>query len=114
MKRLIQITALCATLALSGCYVVETAPGTYSTVTPASYDRSFAAASGALRDQGLAITVEDPAAGTIIGTLSGATVTASIRRQADGSVRVQFDGRDVKDPGLMNRVSQSYDRRMGR
>ena len=32
----------------------------------------------------------------------------------DGSVRTQFDARNVSDPGLLQRVSDSYDRRLGR
>jgi hypothetical protein len=37
-------------------------------------------------------------------------------RQADASVRVQFDakGPTEQDPGLADRFSQAYDRRMGR
>ena len=39
-----------------------------------------------------------------------------VARQADGSVRVQFDakGQTQRDPGLSQRFSQAYDRRMGR
>lgn len=102
---------------LSACYYavpVESVPGAYTVTTPANFDRSFSAAGGAMRDQGLGISFEDSVQGRIIGALNGATVTANVVRQADGSVRVQFDGRDVKDPGLMDRISRSYDRRMGR
>ena len=81
---------------------------------PASFDRSFAAASGAMRDQGLTVTSEDRNTGTIVGKLEGGTVTASVRQQADGSVRVQFDASGMRDPGVIDRVSRSYDRRMGR
>jgi len=100
-------------VALSGCYVVPVAP-TVVPGAPASFDRSFSAASGAMRDQGLTITSEDRSSGTIVGKIEGGTVTASVRQQADGSVRVQFDANGVRDGGLMGRVSQSYDRRMGR
>jgi len=41
-------------------------------------------------------------------------VTASVRQQADGSVRVQFDATGPRDPALIERVSRSYDSRMGR
>jgi hypothetical protein len=43
-------------------------------------------------------------------------VTVVVARQADGSVRVQFDakGPTQRDAGLSNRFSQVYDRRMGR
>ena len=81
---------------------------------PASFDRSFAAAAGAMRDQGLAISVEDRASGTIVGRTGEGAVTASVRQQADGSVRVQFDATGPRDPALIERVSRSYDSRMGR
>jgi hypothetical protein len=80
----------------------------------ADFDRSFAAASGAMRAEGLSITVQDPASGMIVGGLDGATVTASVRQQADGSVVVQFNSKDARDPSLLDRISRSYDRRMRR
>ncbi|MGT2495139.1 hypothetical protein ACU4GD_44190 [Cupriavidus basilensis] len=67
-----------------------------------------------MRDQGVAINVQDQASGTVAGQRNGSTVTASVRQQADGSVRVQFNTSDSRDPGLLDRISQSYDRRMGR
>jgi hypothetical protein len=81
---------------------------------PASFDRSFSAAAGAMRDEGLAITVEDRSTGSVVGTRDGGTVTASLRQQADGSVRVQFDSRAMRDPDAITRVSGYYERRMGR
>jgi hypothetical protein len=81
---------------------------------PASFDQSFAAASGAMRDEGLAISVQDPGSGTIVGGLNGSTVTASVSQQADGSVVVKFNSGNARDPNLLQRISSSYDRRMGR
>jgi hypothetical protein len=46
----------------------------------------------------------------------GATeLTANLRTQADGSVRVQFNtvGGTAQDPQLIDRVSRSFDVRMG-
>ncbi|MEM5438790.1 hypothetical protein [Paraburkholderia diazotrophica] len=100
-------------LSLTGCPYYAVPPGTVIT-TPASFDRSFAAASGAMHDEGVSITVQDPASGTIVGVLDGATVTSSVRQQADGSVVVQFNSKDARDPSLLDRISRSYDRRMGR
>ena len=52
------------------------------------------------------------------GLAVGRTVAAILEncQQADGSVRVQFDtsGDKSRDPGLMDRITQSYQRRMGR
>jgi hypothetical protein len=110
--RLALAAACSAALALSGCAYY---PYPVATSAPASFDRSFGAAAGALRDQGLDIGVEDRGSGTIVGRIAGGgTVTASVRQQADGSVRVQFDASGARDPGLIDRVSRSYDGRMGR
>ena len=120
MKQSLNAAACGAMLALAGCayYVAPdgtVVPAGYPVVTaPASYDRSFAAAGAAMSDQGIAITQQDPAKGLIVGRTGAATVTANVSRQADGSVRVQFDARDNSDPGLLERVSRSYERRMGR
>ncbi|MBB2931624.1 hypothetical protein [Paraburkholderia silvatlantica] len=100
-------------LPLAGCPYYAAPPGTV-VMTPASYDRSFAAAAGAMRDEGLAITVQDPGTGMIAGTLDGGTVTANVYQQSDGSVVVKFDTADARDPTLIHRVVSRYDRRMGR
>jgi hypothetical protein len=83
-------------------------------MTPASYDRSFAAAADAMRDEGLTITVQNPVNGTVVGNVNSSIVTASVRQQADGSVQLRFDSTDTSDPTLLQRISRSYDRRMGR
>ena len=119
MKQLLPAAACGLMLTLAGCayYVAPdgtVVPAGYPVAVPASYDRSFAAAGAALSDQGITITQQDPAKGLIVGRTGAATVTANVSRQADGSVRVQFDARDNSDPGLLERVSRSYDQRMGR
>ena len=103
-------------LGAAGCYVYEMAPGTYVAAPPPVFDRSWNAAVGAFRDQGVEISVEDRPSGVIRGRRGGIDVTASVRSQADGSVRVQFDssGATAQDPALLQRVSSSYERRMGR
>jgi hypothetical protein len=109
------LAAACAVIvALPACTYYPVPPAGTVVMTPASYDRSFAAAAGAMRDQGLAITVQDPASGAVVGQLESSTVTANVRRQSDGSVQVRFDSSDAHDPTLLQRISQSYDRRMGR
>ncbi|WP_442283492.1 hypothetical protein [Variovorax sp. M-6] len=110
-RRVASALACAAALALSGCYYYGyPVPG----MAPASFDRSFSAAAGAMRDQGLTISVEDHRGGTIVGQLGAGTVTATVRQQADGSVRVQFDATGARDPALIDRVSRGYDARMGR
>jgi hypothetical protein len=67
-----------------------------------------------MRDQGLTLSQQDPGSGTIVGALGGDVVTASVRQQADGSVVVQFNSKGARDPQLLDRISYSYERRMGR
>ena len=101
---------LAAALAVAGCtYYV--APG-----GPASFDRSWDAATGALRDQGLEVIAADRPSGVATGRRGQVDVTARVRTQADGSVRVEFNtpGSGAPDRELMERVSRSYDQRMGR
>jgi hypothetical protein len=67
-----------------------------------------------MRDEGLALTVQDPGSGKLVGQLDASTVTASVRQQADGSVVVEFNSSNPRDPTLLDRISRAYDRRMGR
>jgi hypothetical protein len=113
------VTVLCAFLALSaalgGCVVYDTPPPGYAP-GPGTFDRSYAAAVGAFADEGVQITLEDRATGTIRGHLGETTVSAEVRQQADGSVRVEFEvgGNVAANPSLKDRVVRSYSRRMGR
>ncbi|CAG2137871.1 hypothetical protein [Cupriavidus numazuensis] len=111
MKRiLLAVFAVVLLLLQGGCtYYGVPAPG-----APASFDRSFDAAAGAMRDEGVAVSVQDYASGSIAGNYGNTVVRASVQRQADGSVRVQFDASDSRDPNLLGRISNRYDRRMGR
>lgn len=111
MKHWVAALAFGLAFVVSGCTYYGYPAGT----APASYDRSFAAAADAMTDQGVAIQSQDRASGMILGQRSGTAVSANVRQQADGSVRVQFNANnDPRDPGLLERISQSYDRRMGR
>ncbi|MFZ1953920.1 MAG: hypothetical protein WAU34_00425 [Desulfobacterales bacterium] len=115
MRRYLFALAFAGAL-LAGCTYYQTAPGTVVTTPASNFDRSWAAVIGALQDQGVQITSEDRGAGIVRGTRNGINVTASVRTQADGSVRVEFNtaGATERDPALIDRISQSYDRRMGR
>ena len=99
---------------LAGCVVYEPVPTGYS--RPASFDRSFNAVAAAMREQGVTITQEDRAAGVVRGTRGSIGIVGNVRSQADGSVRVQFDtsGATASDPGLIDRVTRSYNANMGR
>ena len=103
-------------LSLTGCTYYQVAPGSYSTTPVSKFDRSWNAALAAFADQGVNITHEDRGSGSMRGSKGGIDVSADIRTQADGSVRVQFDtsGDTASDPQLIDRVSRAYDRHMGR
>jgi hypothetical protein len=107
---------LAAVLVSAASCTYYVAPGATTTTSPASFDRSWGAAVGAMQDQGVEISVEDRAGGMIRGRRGGIDITANVRSQGDGSVRVQFDsaGATAQDPTLLQRISSSYDRRMGR
>ncbi|CAG9166234.1 hypothetical protein LMG23992_00721 [Cupriavidus laharis] len=109
MKRVLLAVLAAILLVLQGC----TYYGVPATA-PANFDRSFDAAAGAMRDEGVAVSLQDRASGSIAGNAGNTVIRASVMRQADGSVRVQFDSSDSRDPGLLGRISQRYDRRMGR
>ncbi len=105
------------TILFSGCYYYPPAPVVYPTKVSASkFDQSWSAAIGALSDQGVRITVQERGAGVIQGNLNGIEVVASIRTQADNSVRVQFNtsGATTRDPTMIQRITNSYHSRMGR
>lgn len=101
-----------ATLLATACVVYEPVPA----YQPSSFDRSWAAAIGALQDQGVTITEQDRVGGVVRGTRGAVTATASVRMQADGRMRVEFTtkGATGADPALAERISASYERRMGR
>jgi hypothetical protein len=113
MNRKLRWLAVAAVLSLTGC-VYEPVVVQGSTVQQ-RFDRAWSAASGAMYDQGLALTVQDRAAGVIRGERGEMSITATLQAMADGSVQVKFSstGTSGTDPGLINRVSDSYDRRMG-
>ena len=113
-----RLLAAGAALCSAGCtYSVPpptVVPVTQTVTTPANYDRSFNAALGAMQDQGLAIQRQDAAGGVIVGMRNDATLTANLSRQADGSVRVAFNATNSREPDLVDRVTRSYQARMGR
>lgn len=106
------LTVLLGSVLLGGCVVYQPVPAP----GPSNFDRAWSAALGGAQDAGVQVTSADPATGIIRGTRDGIDVTVVVARQGDGSVRVQFDakGPTQRDPGLSNRFSQAYERRMGR
>jgi hypothetical protein len=104
-------------IGLAGCVYYPAAPYPVpSSVAPSTFDRAYDAALGAIGDQGLRITAQDRASGTIVGVRGALTVTATVRPQADGSTRVEFktSGDDGADAGISQRLLGAYNARMGR
>ena len=99
---------------LAGCAVYEPYPGYY--YGGSNFDRAWSAALGGVQDAGMQVVASDPSTGIIRGAGSGGEAVVRVARQADGSVRVQFNakGPTEKDPGLPERFSKAYDKRMGR
>ncbi len=80
-----------------------------------TYDRAWTAAIGAMQDQGVTINEQDRASGVLRGNRGAAGVTAVVRTRPDGRVQVEFNATGTSsDPGLVDRISGSYNRRMGR
>ena len=95
---------------LLGCTYYAPPPG------PSTYDRAYSAMLGAMSDQGVQITDSNPAAGLITGQRGAITVISTVAPQADGTTRVEFrtKGDINQDPNLINRITSSYNARMGR
>ena len=115
MNLRVHVLVLAAVAALSGgCVVYEPVPVGVS--MQERFDRSWAAATGAMYDQGLAIDTQDRARGIVRGSRGGVVITGTLETMADGSIQVRFQdsGARSNDPKLIHRVSESYERRMGR
>jgi hypothetical protein len=99
---------------LAGCVVYQPVPT--PAYAPSTFERSWNAALGAAQDEGVRVTSEDRVNGLIRGFRDPQEVTINVRTQADGTVRVEMSARGPKgaDPGLADRISRAYDRRMGR
>lgn len=120
-QRAIRFRSLCASLAviivsgwvLAGCTTYETPP---PPPPPSPFDRAWNAALGAAQDEGVRVTSADRGSGVVRGSRDQHEVTINLQTQADGSVRVEMSARGPKgsDPGLADRISRAYDRRMGR
>jgi len=109
---------LAAAFLLNGCYYYpQPVPVPMPAPTPGQrFDRSWNAATGAMADQGVTITSQDRGAGVIRGTRGAITIVITLQTLADGSTQVKFNtsGATDTDSELIHRVSDSYDRRMGR
>lgn len=101
--------ASCLLLAACVTYAPPPAP-------PSTYDRSFNAVAAAMTEQGVRVTESNAATGVVSGTRGNITVTANVSPRADGSAQIEFrtKGNIAEDPGLINRITDAYNARMGR
>ena len=113
-KPLVVLFACLLAAAGAGCTYYQVAPAPQS--GPSVFDRSWNAAQAAAEDVGVSVYMADRASGTIRGTTANDEVTIRVLTQADGSVRVEFSakGGPGSDPAVTQRLSDAYDRRMGR
>ena len=111
--KLSRLVVVIATLSLGACVVYEAVPVAQPTLQQ-RYERSWQAATGAMLDQGVAIVAQDRAGGIIRGERGGTTITAVVEARSDDRIQVTFNAKGADDGGLVQRVSDSYDRRMGR
>lgn len=104
------LAARVAVLSLCGCVVYEPVPA------PDPFDTSRRAAMGAIGDAGLTLVTADQATGTIRGTRGSLEGVIAVRHQPDGRVGVEISARDPDkvDPTLTKRLTDAYNRRMGR
>lgn len=112
-RRALVAAALCAaTVAVAGCVTYAPAPPPQ----PSTSERAFNAMLGAMSDQGVKLSEANPSTGTITGTRGNITVIATVTPRADGSAQVEFKtrGNISEDPKLIDRLSGSYNARMGR
>ena len=90
---------------LAACVVYEPVP-----VDPV--EAPWRAAIGAMEDNGLQVVTADRGSGVIRGTRGGAEGTIVVRMRNDGRVGVEINSKG--DPALTQRLTDAYNRRMGR
>lgn len=108
-----RVLLLLVTLSLGACVVYEPVPVAQPSLQQ-RYERSWAAAAAAMSDQGVTVVAQDRAAGVIRGQRDGIEITALVEARPDDRIQVTFNARGNNDGSLVHRVSDSYDRRMGR
>lgn len=115
IDRLRLLAVVIAALPLAACVAYEPVP--VAVVQPSMQeriDRSWDAAAGAMTDQGMTITTQERSAGRIRGVRGGTTITAELETLPDGRIQVKFSSSETSDSGLIDAVTNSYNRRMGR
>jgi hypothetical protein len=96
-------------LGLAACVAYEPVP-----VDP--MQQPWQSAIGAIGDAGLTLVTADRATGTIRGARGNVEGIIAVRMRNDGRVGVEISSRDPdgRDPTLTQRLTEAYNRRMGR
>ena len=110
------LAAFAAVLALAGCVAYPYPYGYPAAVPSDPFQAPWSAATAAIGDAGLTLVVADRSTGTIRGTRGSVEGTIIVRTLADGRVGVEISARDPgnQDPGLVQRLTNAYNGRMGR
>lgn len=111
------LIAFAAVLAIAGCAYPYPYPYPYPAAAPSDpFTMPWNAAMGAMGDAGLTVVVADRPSGTIKGTRGAVEGTILVRTLADGRVGVEISARDPngQDPGVVQRLTNAYNARMGR
>jgi hypothetical protein len=107
-----------AAFMLQGCYTAPTpAPVPAPRPIQERFETSWQAARGAASDAGVRITHEDRASGTLRGEKDSSSVSITVVPQADQTIQVGFSvtgGGSFQETNLKERLTQAYQRRMGR
>ena len=112
-KTIARFVIALAVAQLPGCVVYEPYPGYYYPGGN-NFDRAWNAALGAVQDAGMQVQSSDPSTGVIRSASNAGDAVVTVARQADGTVRVQFNSKGPAQQELAGRFSQAYERRMGR
>jgi hypothetical protein len=96
-------------LGLAACVAYEPVP-----VDP--MQQPWQSAIGAIGDAGLTLVTADRGTGTIRGARGNVEGIIAVRMRNDGRVGVEISSRDPdgRDPTLVQRLTEAYNRRMGR
>src|SRR5512135_3249041 len=103
-KPTLGISVMLALIILAGCYVYGPVPPPAPVYSygPSAYERSWNAALAAMEDAGDRIVSAERSSGIMRGTRDSVEATVTVRTQADGRVRVEFNtrGPSGQDPYL--------------
>ena len=107
------VPMIAAILALTACVAYAPPP---APPPPSTTERAYNAVVAAMTENGVRVGAANAASGVVTGTRGNITVTATVAPRPDGSAQIEFrtTGNISEDPTLINRITESYNVRMGR